>query len=211
MNTYLFDFDGTLVDSMPAYGSVMLRILDENNIPYDSSLLKIITPLGHSGTADYYLKLGIQISREEILQRMHTYLLDAYTNHITVKNNVIPVLQTLKKRGCSLNVLTASPHTMLDVCLKRNGIYDLFDHIWSCDDFATTKSDPEIYRKAANCLSCKIDEILFLDDNYNANLTAKSAGMKTCGVYDDSSKEYENEIREITDYYIHDFSELENL
>lgn len=211
MNTYLFDFDGTLVDSMPAYGSVMLRILDENNIPYDNNLLKIITPLGHSGTADYYLKLGIQISREEILQRMHTYLLDAYTNHITVKSNVISTLQALKKRGCSLNILTASPHTMLDVCLKRNGIYDFFDHIWSCDDFATTKSDPEIYRKAAACLSCKTDEILFLDDNYNANLTAKAAKMKTCGVYDDSSKEYEKEIRAITDYYIYDFSELTNL
>ena len=27
---YLFDFDGTLVDSMPTYVGVMLRILDEN-------------------------------------------------------------------------------------------------------------------------------------------------------------------------------------
>lgn len=27
--TYLFDFDGTLVDSMPAYGSLMLKILQE--------------------------------------------------------------------------------------------------------------------------------------------------------------------------------------
>ena len=31
-NTYLFDFDGTLVDSMPSYIAAMLRILDENNI-----------------------------------------------------------------------------------------------------------------------------------------------------------------------------------
>ena len=32
--TYLFDFDGTLVDSMPTFVSVMLRILDENEIKY---------------------------------------------------------------------------------------------------------------------------------------------------------------------------------
>ena len=32
MKTYLFDFDGTLVDSMPVYAGVMKRILDENNI-----------------------------------------------------------------------------------------------------------------------------------------------------------------------------------
>ena len=32
IKTYLFDFDGTLVDSMPTYVSAMLRILDENSI-----------------------------------------------------------------------------------------------------------------------------------------------------------------------------------
>ena len=32
MKTFLFDFDGTLVDSMPNYSSAMLRILDENGI-----------------------------------------------------------------------------------------------------------------------------------------------------------------------------------
>ena len=29
---YLFDFDGTLVDSMPTFVSSMLRILDENGV-----------------------------------------------------------------------------------------------------------------------------------------------------------------------------------
>ena len=38
--------------------------------------------------------------------------------------------------------------------------------------------------------------------------TAKKAGMLVCGVYDDSSKEYETEIREVSDFYVKDFSEL---
>ena len=54
MKHYLFDFDGTLVDSMPTYVSVMLRILDENNIKYGEDIVKIITPLGFVGTAKYY-------------------------------------------------------------------------------------------------------------------------------------------------------------
>ena len=49
---YLFDFDGTLVDSMPTYVSAMLRILDENKIPYEKDIPKIITPLGLNGAAD---------------------------------------------------------------------------------------------------------------------------------------------------------------
>lgn len=128
-----------------------------------------------------------------------------------LKKSVAEVLKKLKENGASLNVLTASPHVTLDPCLKRLGLYDLFDNVWSCDDFNTTKADPEIYRMAAEKMGKSVEEILFLDDNYNADKTAKSAGMKVCGVYDDSSKEYEEEIRSICDYYIYDFAQLIDL
>ena len=36
---YLFDFDGTLVDSMPTYVRSMLRILDENGIEYGDDIV----------------------------------------------------------------------------------------------------------------------------------------------------------------------------
>lgn len=209
MNTFLFDFDGTLVDSMPTYISAMLRILNENNISYDSDIIKIITPLGVNGTAEYYIKtLGINKSKEELIDLMKNYMLYAYYHTIPAKENVIYVLKELKKKGDSLNVLTASPHITLDACLKRLGIYDLFDHVWSCDDFHTTKADPDIYVMAAQRLNKNVEDIWFLDDNLNADKTAKAAGMKVCGVYDDSSKEYADEMKAIADYYIYNFSEL---
>ena len=90
-------------------------------------------------------------------------------------------------------------------------IFDLFDNVWSCDDFATTKADPEIYKAAAKRLGEKVENVLFLDDNFNADKTAKEAGMKVCGVYDESSKEYVEEIKSIADFYIYDFSELPDL
>lgn len=208
MKTYLFDFDGTLVDSMPAYVSSMLRILDENHISYGSDIIKIITPLGMAGTADYYIGLGVKMSREALMEKMAEYMLDAYFYHIPAKNNVIPVLKQLKAEGASLNVLTASPHITLDACLKRLNIYDIFDNVWSCDDFATTKADPEIYRMAAQRIGQPVEKILFLDDNLNADKTAKAAGMPVCGVYDESSRDYVDEMKAATDYYIYDFSEL---
>ena len=141
--TYLFDFDGTLVDSMPTYIATMLRILDECHITYGEDLIKTITPLGADGTAEYFIhELGLDMPKAQVMLLMKHYLLDAYQHTIPAKANVIPVLKELKRRGASLNVLTASPHITLDVCLKRLGIWDLFDHIWSCDDFSTTKADP---------------------------------------------------------------------
>ena len=211
MNTYLFDFDGTLVDSMPTFVSMMLRILDENHIQYGNDIVKIITPLGYAGTADYFIQLGMPLSKEEIMSLMHKYALDAYVNEIPAKSNVIAALKEMKARGDSLNVLTASPHPMLDPCLKRLGIFDLFECVWSCDDFNTTKSNPEIYRMAAERLGKRVDEVLFLDDNYNADKTAKEAGMKVCAVYDESSKDFVEEMKAVADYYIYDFSELPGL
>jgi len=206
--TYLFDFDGTLVDSMPAYVSLMLRILDENNIKYERDIVKIITPLGYVGTAKYFKKLGIALSEDELVAKMNEYAYNEYAYNIPAKSNVIEVVKKLKERGCSLNVLTASPHKVLDPCLKRLGIYDLFENVWSCDDFATTKADPDIYVKAAGRLGEPVGEVLFLDDNFNADKTAREAGMKVCGVYDESSAEYIDEIKSVSDHYINDFSEL---
>ncbi len=208
MKTYLFDFDGTLVDSMPTYISVMLRILDENNVKYDSDIMKTITPLGYKGTAAYYKTLGISLSEAEMIERMNRYALDEYAFNIEAKSNVVNVLKSLKAQGAGLNILTASPHAALDPCLKRLGIYELFDNVWSCEDFFTTKADPKIYSKAAERIGKDVGEIIFLDDNLNALKTAKSAGMTVYGVYDASSEDYKEEIKSISHEYISDFSQL---
>lgn len=208
MNTYLFDFDGTLVDSMPTYVSVMLRILDENHVAYGEDLMRTITPLGFEGAARYFIGMGLKLPREEIVSRMGRYAIEEYTHHVPAKKHVISVLHALRERGDSLHVLTASPHLTLDPCLKRLGIFELFENVWSCEDFGTTKADPAIYRMAAQRIGKPVGEILFLDDNLNADRTAKAAGMRVCGVYDDSSREYKAEIQAVADYYIDDFSEL---
>ena len=209
---YLFDFDGTLVDSMPTFVSAMLRILDENHVSYDNDIIKIITPLGLNRTAEYYInQLGVNISKEQLIGVMKDYMLDAYFHTIPAKQNVPDVLRELKNRGASLNVLTASPHITLDACLKRLGLWEMFDNVWSCDDFNTTKADPGIYVRAAEKLNTTVENVLFLDDNLNADLTAKSAGMQVCGVYDESSKDYVEQMKAATDYYIYDFQELLHL
>lgn len=206
--TYLFDFDGTLVDSMSTFVNALIKILDDNNIKYGSDIVKIITPLGGLGIARYFQELGLDMSEDEIISLMHSAAIDNYTYNIPAKKNVIETVKKLKEAGANLNVLTASPHILLDPCLKRLEIYDLFTHVWSCDDFNTTKADPEIYHMAAEKIGVPVDEILFLDDNYNADKTAKGAGMKVCGVYDSYSEEYVDDIKAVCDHYIYDFSEL---
>ena len=208
--TYLFDFDGTLVDSMPSFCAMVIRILDEEGVNYPSNVVKIVTPLGGKKTAEYFIELGVKDTLENVMAKMNKYCISDYENTIPLKDGVKQTLIELKNQGASLNVLTASPHSCLDVCLKRLGVYDLFDNVWSCDDFNTSKSNPEIYKMAADRLNAKVNEVIFVDDNVNAVKTAKQAGMISYGIYDESSKDFIAEMQAVADKYVMNFKELLN-
>ena len=208
MATYLFDFDGTLVDSMDTYAGVMLSILDKNGIKYEKDIVKVITPLGYLGTANHFIGMGVKASVLQLVCEMKSGMVYEYTHNVGEKPNVISTLKALKEKGDSLNILTASPHEVLDPCLKRLGIFELFDNVWSCDDFETTKANPEIYKMAAEKMGVSVSDAIFLDDNYNAVKTARDAGMRVFGVYDKSSEEYTEEMKSISERYISDFAEL---
>ena len=206
--TFLFDFDGTLVDSMPTYIGVMIRILDEHKIKYSDDIVKIITPLGYRGTSEYFIKIGVNATVDELVDKMREYALYEYENNVGEKETVIDTLYAMKEKGYSLNVLTASPHAALDPCLKRLGIWELFDNVWSCEDFGTTKSDVKIYEMAAEKLGRELRDVTFVDDNINAVRTAKTAGMTAFGIFDKSSEECIEEFKAMADGYVMKFKEL---
>ena len=210
-NTYLFDFDGTLVDSMPVYAAMMLGILREHGVAHDESVIKTITPLGYRGAAKHFISMGLEKDEDALVALMHERAVKAYSTQVEAKPHVLDALHMLHARGDSLNVLTASPHAMLDPCLARLGVLSLFDNVWSCEDFDTTKSDPQIYTDAAHRIGCPVRDVWFLDDNPGADKTAKQAGMRVCGVYDASSAEYTDEMKRICDAYIADFSQIYRL
>ena len=209
MSVYLFDFDGTLVDSMPVFGAAVLHVLDKSGVSCPDDIVKIITPLGLAGTADYFIReLGVCRTREDIVADMTSYMFEAYKSSIPAKPYVEGALRALRARGDRLAVLTASPHETLDPCLKRLGLFELFERVWSCEDFGTTKADPAIYKRAAKELGVPVGELIFLDDNINADMTAAKAGARVFGVFDESSADMESEMRKVCERYIRDFSEL---
>ena len=207
---HIFDLDGTLIDSMTQFPKANLRVLAEEGITPPEDVVNIITPLGYRGAAEYFINtLGVKAScPEEIMKRVESYLIDDYTNKIPLKPFVREYVEKLKKERCKLYVLTASPHSCTDPCLKRNGIYELFDTVWSSDDFGITKANPQIYRDAADRIGCEISDIMFYDDNFTALETAKKAGLATTGVYDPASDDFRDGIVATADVCINSFEEL---
>lgn len=206
---YLFDFDGTLADSMPTWARKMLKILEENGITPPEDIIKTITPLGDRGTAEYFRTLGVKKTVEELEEKMDAYAMEAYLNKIPLKEGVFDFLKRSRANGEYMAVLTASPHKFLDPCLKRCNAFDLFDEVWSIEDFGTLKKNmTEIYYAVAKKVNCKTEDIIFFDDNVVALETAKKAGCRTVGVYDATSDDMIEDIKKISERYIYSFKEI---
>ena len=212
MKDLVFDFDGTLVDSMPTWGGKMLRILNEAGVSYPENIIEIITPLGDLGAARYFMEhLGVKESEEALLSKMDAYALPKYRDEILAKEGVREALSELRRRGHRLFVLTASPHRMLDPCLERLGLAPLFEGVFSCDDFATTKANPEIYDRLCERIGSQKEDLVFFDDNLGACKTAVSAGVRAVGVYDPSGEKFTEALKRLCGDYVYTLAEVSSL
>ena len=145
---------------------------------------------------------------EQIYEYFKAETLRAYGETIPLKANVKETLEKLKAQGCSLNVLTASPQLLTDICMKRLDIYDLFDNAWSIDAFGMSKAEEAIYVEAAKRIGVAVQDCIMVDDNLQVLKTAKKVGMATIGVYDESSKDVMEEMRTVADKYVIDFADI---
>ena len=97
---YLFDFDGTLADSMPTWAGFHISMLKEFGIPCPDGFVKTITPLGNIRASEYTISLGVALTLEEYLARMQVVLSEQYGNRILLKNGVEKTLRHLISKGC---------------------------------------------------------------------------------------------------------------
>lgn len=206
---YVFDLDGTLVDSMEKAVKIVLDYLDEHGVPYEPSIVKILTPLGFRGISVYYAtELGVPRTPDEIYAAFTERLSKAYADEMPLKTGVVEALKGLKLQGARLCVLTASPHVFTDICLKNWGVYELFDNVWTAEDFGLLKSDVRIYGEAAKRLGVDVSECVMVDDSLRVLRTAKSAGMRTVGVYESFSDDEWAEIIKTADLSVRRLDEL---
>lgn len=205
----IFDLDGTLVDSMSRFTNGLLTILNQNGIEYDlNDMINTITPLGYVGSAKYFRTLGLKESVEELCGIMTDNLVKEYSENIYLKPFVQEYLQKLHAEGVRLFVLTASPHAVTDPCLKHNGVFHLFEKVWSVEDFGLTKDDLPLFELVAQEIGLKQTEMAFFDDNRTAVKNAKKSGYFTVAVKDNQAEEDLQFIKSTADKYIETFGEM---
>ena len=207
---YFFDMDGTLVDSMPrAWFDVILKYLDDRKIDYPKDMISTVVTKGFMAIANFYVdNLGVKDEPQAIYDYFMDGLTPLYANEFELKKGAPELIKKLKSEGHLVNVISGSPHRFIDPCLKRYKVFDLFDNVWSVEDFNIAKSDKALYEKLSKQVGIKPSNCVLVDDSIGAIKTAKTVGFKTVGIYEKVADIYWEEVKNTADKTIMDFTEL---
>ena len=210
INAAIFDMDGTFLDSMPYWmnaGSFFLESLQiqgEENL--GEKLLDMTLPEGCIYLKEKY---SLNLSPEQIEEKIKNILLSAYTNEISFKGTSLSFLKKLKESGSKIAVCTHTERSLFSPAFKRLGLENFFDYVISAKEFGLSKSHPEIFFHVAEKLNSKPEETWIFEDALYAIITAKKAGFKTAGIFDTSSKKDEEKIKKIVTKYFYNYSKAE--
>ncbi len=205
----IFDLDGTLLDSMNIWHDVDVEFFKRRNLPLDSGYVDIIKNM-HLPAAAVYTKekYNLKESAEQIVDEWLQLCSEAYLSNVDLKPGVYDYLKKLHDNGVKMAFATASEKIVCEQTLKNHGIFDFFTDFAYVSEINIGKTEPDIYLLASERIGFKPHECIVFEDIIEGIRSAKKANFITCGVYDKSSEQDTDEIRNIADYYIKSFDEL---
>ena len=203
----IFDFDGTLVDSMfiwDTIGEDYLRSLGKE--PHED-LKETFLTLTLEEAAEYYrTHYGVTLFVKEIVDGVNAMVEGIYKTRVTLKHGVAEYLRLLKENGARMCIATVTDRYLVEETLERLGILHYFSEIFTCAEVGYGKDKPIIYRKALEHLDTAKNETYVFEDSLFALKTAKADGFTTVGVYDRHENRQDN-LKNLADYYIVDFAD----
>ena len=206
----IFDFDGTLVDSMfiwKSAGDIYLRSLGKEP---EIDLQKKLKTMSLRQSAAYMQRAyDLSASIDEIMGGVNHTVEDFYFNTVQPKPDVIPFLERMKGQGIKMCIATATDRYQVEAALRRCGMATLFSDIFTCSDVGYGKDEPMIFRKAMEHLQTTRTDTIVFEDAFHALETAKKDGFITVAVYD-SHEERQKELRQLADFFLDNYSHTDS-
>ncbi len=203
---YIFDLDGTLIDSMPVWDNIGVDFLLSKGItpPYD--LKETLSRMSFKEAADYFInELGLKMSVYDIIKGVTETAADKYRFEIPFKKGVYKFLEESYKSGKHMSILTASEEYYIIPLLKRLKADVFFENIITCSNINMSKSSFEIYIAAAEKMGYAKEKTAVFEDALHGVENSKKAGFFTVAVFDEAEKENIEKIKSVADIYLESF------
>ena len=201
----IFDFDGTLFDSMAIWQTAGSDYIRSIGLEAEENFNEIISSMSLSQSANYIKdKYKLDLSEKEIISGINKTIENFYFYEAKPKQNVKSFLETLQKRGVKMCIATATDNYLIEEALKRNKMENFFSKIFTCSSVGYGKDKPNIFEEALKFLGTNKSETLIFEDAYYSIKTAKMSEFLIASVYD-KYEEKQKEIQNISDFFIADF------
>lgn len=206
---FLFDLDGTLVDSMWMWGAIDVEYLGKFGLTCPPDLQKAIEGMSFSETAAYFKKrFALEASLEEIKADWISMSIEKYRSQVPPKPGTEAFLSWAAKQNIKMAVCTSNGREMVDAVLSSLNLARYFDCIITGCEVAAGKPSPDIYLEAARRMKVSPEECAVFEDVPAGILAGKRAGMEVFAVEDEYSLGMEEKKRALSDFYIRDYREL---
>ena len=211
---FIFDLDGTLVDTTPDFKNSLNYMLSELNEPLVT--LEEIRNLVGYGARELIRRTvvtkNIPHDDDKINEMLKIFLLH-YTHNIdddsVLFENVETVLKLIKSKKLKLAVCTNKMEKLSNMLLEKLGVLHYFDYLVGGDTFAKSKPDPFPLIEICKKLSVSENESIMIGDSatdlnagHNANMPVVLVGYG----YTDNKNIYND-----ADLVINNFSQLTEL
>jgi len=190
LNAAIFDLDGLLIDSEPLwqqaeieeFGRLGLRLTraeakETLGIRSDEVVRIRHQQIGWDLTAD---------PLDEVEARILARVCDLVSEMGEAKEGAHKAIEFCAARGSRLALASSSRMVVIEAALRRLGISNRFEVIYSAENEPLGKPDPGVYLTTARRLGVEPIECLALEDSPAGVAAAKAAGMR-CVVVPDRS------------------------
>lgn len=177
----VFDFDGTIVDSMRMVFDLLNQSLKNRGLP--TIEVELLGRMAGLPLIDI-ISTKTQIS-ESAAKEVEKDVFEAYTSFCRSSCQLLPqvenTLKILKSKKIKLGLLTTTPKKPLKAVAEKFSLNDYFDIMLAKED-AKNKPNPEGLDKIIKKFGIAKDECLYVGDSPIDILTGKAANIKTIAV-----------------------------
>ena len=204
----IFDFDGTLLDSMDMWNHVGNDYIRTQGIipPKDMEAKIMAMTLEESG--EYFIReCGLQKTVEEYIQDIYEFVLQHYRWDLVLKPGAESFLRQMHEKGKKMCIVTSTGRPCVEAACIHYGLEQWipFSGIYTCSDLEMNKRTPEIYCHVAQQMGVAADRTAVFEDAPFAVENAKLAGCMVCAVDDPSAESGRDVIDQYADFRIPDF------
>ena len=106
-----------------------------------------------------------------------------------------------------MGIATATGESALIAVLEKYNMLHYFSEIYSTYTVGASKTEPKVYDVVLEALGTDKSTTWVFEDALYAAKTAKANGYNLVGIYD-VSEPCQDELKELVDIYIHNYSEI---